>query len=102
MPTEGDEIYEQSRPPSSPTARRTNVEASAPHFFRPTTVEEVRSLNEGEVLEGYLDGVHGEPSPNAERSISYCHGWRNGMRDRGDLPFDDHDAALAQQFDRLR
>lgn len=42
------------------------------------TVADFKTLNEGEVLEGYLDGFSGEPEPGSGRSRSYWHGWRNG------------------------
>ena len=67
-----------------------------------TTLADFRTLDEGEVLEGYLDGVHGGSSPEPERSRSYRHGWRNGMVDRGSLPPDDAMHALQHDFDRLR
>jgi len=35
------------------------------------------------MLEGYLDGFHGEAAPDSSHSRSYWHGWRNGMVDCG-------------------
>ncbi len=48
--------------------------------FHPVkTVAEFKTLDDGEVLEGYLDGFHAAGTPNSSRSRSYWHGWRNGM-----------------------
>lgn len=45
------------------------------------TLEDLATLDDAEVLEGYLDGYHGEPEPGDNRSRSYWHGWRNGAVD---------------------
>lgn len=67
--------------------------------FRPVrTVAEFKELDEGEVLEGYLDGFSGAPAPGPERSRGYWHGWRNGMIESGRLPADRDYAALAEAF----
>lgn len=48
--------------------------------FHPVkTVAEFKTLDDGEVLEGYLDGFHAAGTPDSTRSRSYWHGWRNGM-----------------------
>ena len=47
------------------------------------TVSDLKSLEEGDVLEGYLDGVSGYPEPGSDRSRGYWHGWRNGRVDAG-------------------
>lgn len=47
--------------------------------FKPVvTVADFKTLDEGEVLEGYLDGFSGGPAPGSSHSRSYWHGWRNG------------------------
>lgn len=38
-------------------------------------------LDDGELLEGYIDGCNGEPEPGNNRSFSYWHSWRNGASD---------------------
>ena len=45
-------------------------------------LDELASLDDGEILEGYSDGFKGEPCGD-NRSRSYWHGWRNGMVDSG-------------------
>ena len=44
-----------------------------------STIDAFRSLDEGEMLCGYLDGFHGGTLPPHGCSRSYLHGWRNGM-----------------------
>lgn len=47
-----------------------------------TTIAELETLDEAEILEGYTDGLALEPEPGGNRSKSYWHGWRNGRSDR--------------------
>ena len=48
-----------------------------------STILEFRLLDDGEILEGYLDGFHDAPDPTSGFSRSYWHGWRNGRVDAG-------------------
>lgn len=57
-----------------------------------TTVDELLTLNDAEIVEGYNDGYRGEPEPGGNRSKSYWHGWRNGRVDGG---HDEKDMAMA-------
>ena len=78
------------------------AEADSPEADdRPVTLAQLRMLDEGEILEGYLDGVHGV-APGADRSCSYRYGWRNGMIDRGAIPLDGSDRRLRREFETLR
>ena len=54
------------------------------------------SLDDKEVLEGYIDGSKNEPEPKGNRSVSYWHGWRNGMVDYGHKERDDAQTELAK------
>jgi hypothetical protein len=47
-----------------------------------TTMAELDQLDSADILEGYLDGLAGEPEPLGNRSKGYWHGWRNGNTDR--------------------
>ncbi len=58
------------------------------------TVADLKTLDEDEMLEGFLDGFAGEPEPGDNRSRSYWHGWKNGHHDRYGGPTD----AAAQQL----
>ena len=83
------------------TLDRRDPDAGSDPKFPPTTVEEFKMLEEGEVLEGYLDGVHGLPISDP-RSRSYHYGWTRGMTDRGSLPIDEAAQALRRAFERRR
>ena len=72
-----------------------------PEFPPVSTIEDFRTLDEAEVLLGYMDGFDGGPSPGSDRSRSYCHGWRNGMVDSGRCSPDDAQHALAAAFGLL-
>lgn len=61
-----------------------------------TTLDELESLNDEEVIEGYFDGLKNEPEPGNNRSKSYWHGWRNGMVDGGYAVADKNMAKLAR------
>lgn len=50
-------------------------------FLSAATVEDLSSLDEAEMLEGYQSGYKGEAEPGSDRSRSFYHGWRNGMVD---------------------
>jgi hypothetical protein len=45
-----------------------------------------RAQAETDMLEGYLDGLRGEPLPGFNRSASYRHGYANGRDDRHSSP----------------
>lgn len=62
------------------------------------TVDDFRTLDDGEILEGYLDGFHGEAAPCSGRSRSYWHGWRNGRVDSGHCLPDAAYLALVDAF----
>lgn len=62
------------------------------------TVDDFRTLDDGETLEGYLDGFHGEAAPNSSHSRSYWHGWRNGMVESARRSPDQAYLALAEAF----
>lgn len=62
------------------------------------TVDDFRTLDDGEMLEGYLDGFHGGAAPDSSRSRSYWHGWRNSMVESGRCPPDRAYLALASAF----
>ena len=67
--------------------------------FKPVqTVGDFRMLDDGETLEGYLDGFHGEAAPDSTRSRSYWHGWRNGMVDSARSLPDQAYLTLAEAF----
>ena len=60
------------------------------------TLEVLNTLDQSEIVEGYRDGLAGEPTPGGNRSLSYWHGWRNGMVDSGRMQKDIAMAELAR------
>lgn len=46
-----------------------------------TKAADLAPLDEGEMVEGYMDGFRGEPEPGDNRSLAFWHGWRNGAVD---------------------
>jgi hypothetical protein len=67
-------------------------------FKNVASVADFRSLDESEVLMGYLDGFDGLPCPANARSRSFVHGWRNGMTDAGYAAADADQQTLADDF----
>jgi hypothetical protein len=61
-----------------------------------TTLEELGTLDHAEVMEGYMDGLKGEPCGD-NRSRSFWHGWRNGMVDGGHAAKQPDQAELAMK-----
>lgn len=47
-----------------------------------TTAAELAEMDGGEILQGYLDALNGDPEPGDNRSKAYWHGFRNGANDR--------------------
>ena len=66
------------------------------------TIAEFRMLDDGEVLEGYLDGFGGAPVATGVRSRSYMHGWRNGMIESERRPPDEAYVELRNAFEIRR
>ena len=58
------------------------------------TSADLATIDEDECVEGYRDGLRGEPEPQGNRSRAYWHGWRNGMVDSGRRQSDKHQRAL--------
>lgn len=63
-----------------------------------TTMKQLSELDEEEVVEGYLDGLKGEPKPGNNRSLSYKHGWNNGAVDAGYQEKTPTQAVLAHDY----
>lgn len=52
------------------------------------TKEDLDTLNDDDIVEGYFAGREGDPEPGANRGRAYWHGWRNGMMDSGHMEID--------------
>lgn len=70
-------------------------------FASVTTIDDFRLLDDGELMEGYLDGVSAMPAPGSDRSRAYWHGWRNGRVDAGLAQPDAAQMLLADAFSAL-
>jgi len=67
--------------------------------FEPVrTLTDLESLNQTEVLEGYLSAERRDPEPGPNRGRSFWHGWRNRMIDLGEIPPDTASRQLAHEF----
>ena len=62
------------------------------------TLDDLATLNEDEIIEGYLSSGRGDPEPGKNRGRAFWHGWRNRMIDLGELPSDDASAVLAHAY----
>jgi hypothetical protein len=61
-------------------------------------ISDRRTLDESEVLLGYMAGFDGSPCPGSSCSRSFLHGWRNGMVDGGHAEPDAAQRALAAEY----
>lgn len=66
-----------------------------PNYPPVATQDDLATLDEAEIVQGYLDFRRGDPEPGANRGRSYWHGWRNAAIDHGQIKKDDAAAALA-------
>lgn len=62
------------------------------------TLDDLDSLNEADILEGYRLTERGDPEPGENRGRAFWHGWRNRMMDYGELPQDEASGQLAREF----
>ena len=67
-------------------------------FAPVTTLEDLDSLNDAELLEGYQSAERGDPEPGENRGRSFWHGWRCRMFDYGVLKAPPEHAGLARDW----
>lgn len=71
-------------------------------IFQPVeTLVDFHSLDEGDVLCGYMDGLQGLPCELRQVSRAYWHGWRNGVVDGGFVEMDEAQLKLEAAFQSL-
>lgn len=69
--------------------------------FEPVrTKADFDTLDQAEILEGYLSAERGDPEPGPNRGRSFWHGWRNRMIDMGEIPMDAAAFQLAREIIR--
>lgn len=72
-------------------------------IFEPVeTLDDFQTLDDGEILCGYLDGLRGTECPLSGVTRSYWHGWRNGLMDGGLIEADTAQLKLDKAFKALR
>lgn len=65
------------------------------NVFAPVrTLDDLDSLSEADIVEGYTTAKPGDPEPGENRGRAFWHGWRNRMIDLGVIEGDDAAAAL--------
>lgn len=68
-------------------------------FQKVSTKADLETLDEGEMVAGYLAGISGETAePGSDKSRSYWHGWRNAMSDRGHSSIDAEQSMLCREL----
>jgi hypothetical protein len=67
-------------------------------FAPVSTLADLDSLNEADILEGYLSTQRGDPEPGENRGRAFWHGWRNRMMDMGELRPDSASCNLAHEY----
>lgn len=66
--------------------------------FEPVrTYAELQTLDEDEIVHGYLSAERGDPEPGENRGRAFWHGWRNRMIDLGELSCDEVSMQLARE-----
>ena len=61
------------------------------------TVAALDTLDDAEIIAGYHSGLDGDDEPGGNHSLSYWHGWRNGVADRTGAT-DDAQRRLAREY----
>jgi hypothetical protein len=78
--------------------RKLRLAFKSVNFAPVRTVEDLDSLDEAQVVEGYLSAERGDPEPGPNRGRSFWHGWRNRMMDLGALEHDRAARDLAREY----
>lgn len=68
------------------------------NFTPVRTLADLESLDQDQILEGYVTTQRGDPEPGANRGRSFWHGWRNRMMDMGVLEVDEASRSLAKEY----
>jgi hypothetical protein len=67
-------------------------------FPRVATKADLDTLDQADILEGYMSAERGDPEPGANRGRAFWHGWRNRMVDIGVLPVDAASIQLVREL----
>lgn len=69
-----------------------------PNFEPVSTKADLDTLDQADILEGYMSAERGDPEPGPNRGRAYWHGWRNRMIDMHVLPVDDAAMQLVREM----
>jgi len=67
-------------------------------FVPVRTLEDLDSLSETDIIEGYWSAQRGDPEPGENRGRAFWHGWRNRMLDLGLIEDDGSAAELTRLY----
>lgn len=68
------------------------------NFAPVLTLEDLDSLDDDEMLEGFLSAERGDPEPGVNRGRAFWHGWRTRMMDLGEIEIDAGHRGLARAY----
>lgn len=71
---------------------------SQPEFARVATMDDLETLDQDEVVCGYMEFDPNDPEPGLNRGRAYWHGWSNAARDAGLLPQTSEAKKLAREW----
>lgn len=67
-------------------------------FAPVSTLADLASLDEDQIVEGYRSAERGDPEPGPNRGRSFWHGWRCRMMDHGELQIDEVHLGLVRAY----
>ena len=67
-------------------------------FSRVSTMADLETLDQNEVVEGHLSAERGDPEPGPNRGRAFWHGWRTRMMDLGEIEVDDDHRNLVREY----
>jgi hypothetical protein len=68
------------------------------NFAPIATLADLDTLDETEVIDGYMSAERGDPEPGANRGRAFWHGWRCRMMDLHEIPIDDVHRGLVREL----
>lgn len=66
-------------------------------FLPVRTLDDLNSLDQSDIVEGYTSAERGDPEPGPNRGRAFWHGWRNRMIDFHILPVDEASIQLVRE-----
>jgi len=68
------------------------------NFAPVSTLDDLDSLDEAQIVEGYASAERGDPEPGPNRGRAFWHGWRCRMMDYGLILSDDTHRGLVKAY----